>query len=141
MTLCRDLKQAFKVEHIETGLAGEKELSFYRQGEFVDLCRGIHVPSAGRDRRVQAVERGRRVLERGRLQTAVAALYGTAWFSKDDLESHLKLVEEAKRRDHRVLGKHLELFTTSPMVGSGLILWLPKGATIRGLLESFVRDE
>jgi threonyl-tRNA synthetase len=68
-------------------------------------------------------------------------LYGTAWFGKDDLENYLAALEEAKRRDHRVLGKHLELFSTSPLVGSGLILWLPKGALVRGLLEQFVRDE
>jgi threonyl-tRNA synthetase len=68
-------------------------------------------------------------------------LYGTAWFSKQELEEHLRLVEEAKRRDHRVLGRQLELFATSPLVGPGLILWLPKGAIVRGLLEAFVREE
>jgi threonyl-tRNA synthetase len=68
-------------------------------------------------------------------------LYATAWFTQEDLDQYLRLVEEAKRRDHRVLGKHLELFTTSPLVGSGLILWLPKGAVIRGLLENLLREE
>ena len=68
-------------------------------------------------------------------------LYGTAFFSKQELEEHLKQVEEAKRRDHRVLGKQLELFTISPLVGSGLVLWLPKGAIVRRLLESFINGE
>ncbi|MEX2113604.1 MAG: threonine--tRNA ligase, partial [Pirellulales bacterium] len=68
-------------------------------------------------------------------------LYGTAWFSQAELDEHLKMVEEAKRRDHRVLGKRLDLFATDADVGAGLILWLPKGATIRGLLEGFIREE
>jgi threonyl-tRNA synthetase len=68
-------------------------------------------------------------------------LYGTAWFSKQELEDYLRMVEEAKRRDHRVLGRQLELFATNQLVGSGLILWLPKGAIVRGLLETFVREE
>jgi threonyl-tRNA synthetase len=68
-------------------------------------------------------------------------LYGTAFFTEQDLQAHLEQIEEAKRRDHRVLGKQLELFTISPVVGSGLILWQPKGATIRGVLESFVKEE
>ena len=67
--------------------------------------------------------------------------HGTAFFNKKDLEEHLARIDEAKRRDHRVLGKQLELFTINPLVGSGLVLWLPKGAIIRGLLENFVRDE
>ena len=67
-------------------------------------------------------------------------LYGTAWFSKQDMEAYLAKVDEAKRRDHRLLGKQLELFTIDPMVGSGLILWLPKGAVIRRQLENFLYD-
>ena len=68
-------------------------------------------------------------------------LYGTAWFDKQELEAYLKQVEEAKRRDHRVLGRQLELFTIDPMVGSGLILWLPKGAIIRRELEAYLCGE
>ena len=68
-------------------------------------------------------------------------LYGTAFFSKEELDAHLVRLEEAKRRDHRVLGKQLELFSVNPLVGSGLILWLPRGAVIRGELENFVRQE
>ena len=68
-------------------------------------------------------------------------LYGTAWFTKEELDAYLTQVEEAKRRDHRVLGKQLELFAVNPIVGQGLILWLPRGAIVRGQLENFVRDE
>ena len=81
-----------------------------------------------RDRRVQAAVGRRRLLERRRLAAAVQRLYATAWFSQEELDEHLQMVEEAKRRDHRVLGKQLELFAINPLVGPGLILWLPKGA-------------
>src|SRR5207247_1436970 len=68
-------------------------------------------------------------------------LYGTAFFTQKELDDYLKQIEEAKKRDHRVLGKQLRLFTISPLVGSGLILWMPKGATVRGILENFIKDE
>ena len=68
-------------------------------------------------------------------------VYATAFFNKEDLAEHLVLIEEAKRRDHRTLGKQLNLFTISPLVGAGLILWQPKGAIIRSTLENFIRDE
>src|SRR6478672_1398093 len=142
IALCRELKQEFKVEHIETGLAEEKGLSFYRQGEFIDLCRGKHIPSTGH------IGSGFKLLSvagaywkgdasREQLQR----LYATAFFDKKDLDAHLEQLAEAKRRDHRVLGKHLELFTISQTVGSGLILWLPKGAIIRQTLEDYIKSE
>ena len=68
-------------------------------------------------------------------------VYGTAFFDKKDLDAYLAQVEEAKKRDHRRLGKELGLFTISPLVGSGLILWMPKGAIVRGVLENFLKDE
>ncbi len=141
LALCRDLHQPLKVEHIDDGLADHDTLSFYRQGEFVDLCRGPHVPSAGAigafTLRSVAGAYWRGDQSRQQLQR----LYGTAFFNKEDLATHLERLEEAKRRDHRTLGKQLELFSVSPLVGSGLILWEPKGATIRGILESFVKEE
>jgi threonyl-tRNA synthetase len=141
VALCQDMGQALKVEHIETGLKDEAQLSFYRQGEFLDLCRGRHVPSAGAIGAFKLLSVAGAYWKGDASRQQLQRLYGTAWFSKEDLEAHLKLVEEAKRRDHRVLGKQLELFATNPLVGSGLILWLPKGATIRGLLETFVKEE
>src|SRR4029077_20673030 len=68
-------------------------------------------------------------------------LYGTAFFSQKELDAYVHQIEEAKKRDHRLLGKQLKLFTISQTVGSGLILWMPKGATVRGILETFIKDE
>ena len=141
LAVCRDLGQKFKVEHIGEGLADHATLSFYRQGEFIDLCRGPHVPSAGAIGAFKLLNIAGAYWKGDATKPQLQRLYGTAWFSKEELEEHLKLVEEAKRRDHRVLGKQLELFTTSPLVGAGLILWLPKGAMVRTLLQDFVREE
>jgi len=141
LAVCRDLSQTLKIEHIETGLADEKQLSFYRQGEFLDLCRGPHVPSAGAIGPFKLLSVAGAYWKGDQSRQQLQRLYATAWFSQEDLDAHLKQVEEAKRRDHRVLGKQLELFTTNNLVGPGLILWLPKGAIIRGILEAFVREE
>jgi threonyl-tRNA synthetase len=141
LELCRELGQEFKVEHIREGLADQASLSFYRQGEFIDLCRGRHIPAAGAIGAFKLLNVAGAYWKGDQSREQLQRLYGTAWFSKEDLENYLAAVEEAKRRDHRVLGKQLELFTTSPLVGSGLILWLPKGAVIRGILENFTRDE
>ncbi len=141
ITICRDLRQSLKVEHINEGLADHPTLSFYRQGEFIDLCRGPHVPSAGAIGAVRLLSIAGAYWRGDASRQQLQRLYGTAWFSQAELDEHLKMVEEAKRRDHRVLGKRLDLFATEAEVGAGLILWLPKGATIRGLLESFIREE
>ncbi len=139
--ICRDLAQTLKVEHIETGLADQAELSFYRQGEFLDLCRGRHIPSAGAIGAFKLLSVAGAYWKGDSNNQQLQRLYGTAWFSKEELETYLHQVEEAKRRDHRVLGKSLELFTVNPTVGQGLVLWLPRGAIVRGQLEAFVRDE
>lgn len=141
LQLCRDLDQKFKIEHIETGLVEESHLSFYRQGEFVDLCRGRHIPGTGAIGAFKLLSIAGAYWKGDAKNQQLQRLYGTAWFSKEDLEEYLKGVEEAKRRDHRVIGKQLELFTVSPLVGQGLVLWLPKGAAVRGLLEEFVKSE
>jgi threonyl-tRNA synthetase len=141
LQLCQELGQEFKVEHIGDGLKDHKSMSFYRQGEFIDLCRGPHVPSAGYIGAFKLTSIAGAYWKGDQSRQQLQRLYGTAWFTKEDLENYLAALEEAKRRDHRVLGKHLELFATSNLVGSGLILWLPKGAMIRGLLEQFAREE
>ncbi len=141
LQICEDLGQKFKVEHISTGLTEDDTLSFYRQGEFIDLCRGPHV-------------RAPRVIKAFKLLSIAGAyfkgdadgpqlqrLYATAFFDKKELAAHLEQIEEAKKRDHRTLGKQLKLFTIDHKVGSGLILWQPKGARVRGLLENFVKEE
>jgi threonyl-tRNA synthetase len=142
LAICRDLGQTLKVEHINEGLADHPTLSFYRQGEFIDLCRGPHIPSAGAIGAHKLLSIAGAYWKGDASRQQLQRLYGTAWFSQAELDEHLKMVEEAKRRDHRVLGKRLELFATdSEMVGQGLVLWLPKGATVRAILESFVREE
>ena len=139
--ICEGLGQKFKVEHIEEGLAGHETLSFYRQGEFLDLCRGPHVPSAGAIGAFKLLSIAGAYWKGDAEREQLQRLYGTAFFTQQDLDAHLQKIEEAKKRDHRLLGKQLDLFALNPMVGSGLILWLPKGATIRSLLENFVREE
>jgi threonyl-tRNA synthetase len=139
--LCRDLGQTLKIEHIEEGLAAEASVSFYRQGEFVDLCRGPHVPSAGAIGAFKLLSVAGAYWKGNAENQQLQRLYGTAWFSKEDLEAYIQRVEEAKRRDHRALGKQLELFTIDPMVGSGLVLWLPKGAIVRRELENFLNAQ
>ncbi len=139
--ICRDLDQTLKVEHIEQGLAQHDTVSFYRQGEFIDLCRGPHVPSPKAIGAFKVLNVAGAYWKGDQSRQQLQRLYATAFFHQKDLDEHLARIEEAKKRDHRVLGKQLELFTISPVVGPGLILWLPKGARVRGLLESFVKDE
>lgn len=139
--LCRDLKQTLKVEHISTGLADHGDLSFYRQGEFVDLCRGPHVPNAGKVKAFKLLSVAGTYWKGDARNRQLQRLYGTAWFSKQELDQYLEQLEEAKRRDHRVLGKKLKLFSIEPDVGSGLCLWLPKGAAVRSILEDFIKRE
>ncbi|HXG11265.1 MAG TPA: threonine--tRNA ligase, partial [Gemmataceae bacterium] len=139
--LCADLGQSYKVEHIDDDLKQFPTLSFYRQGEFIDLCRGPHIPHAGKIGAFKLLSIAGAYWKNDASRKQLQRLYGTAFFKKEDLDAYLKQLDEAKKRDHRVLGKQLRLFTISPLAGSGLILWLPKGATIRGILESFIRDE
>jgi threonyl-tRNA synthetase len=139
--LVADLKQGYKVEHIEGELKDQQTLSFYRQGEFIDLCRGPHIPHAGRIGAFKLVSIAGAYWKNDASRKQLQRLYGTAFFSQKDLDAYINQVEEAKKRDHRTLGKQLKLFTISQQVGSGLILWMPKGAMVRSILESFIKDE
>jgi threonyl-tRNA synthetase len=139
--LCQDLGQGYKVEHIDDDLKQYPTLSFYRQGEFIDLCRGPHIPDAGKVGAFKLLNIAGAYWKNDARRKQLQRLYGTAFFSQKDLDAYLKQLEEAKKRDHRVLGKQLKLFTISPLVGSGLILWMPKGATVRGVLETFIKEE
>jgi threonyl-tRNA synthetase len=141
MKLVDGMSQKLKVEHITTGLATHPTVSFYRQGEFVDLCRGPHVPDAKRVKAFKLLSIAGAFWKGDASGKQLQRLYGTAWFSQKDLDNYLDQVNEAKRRDHRVLGKQLGLFTISQEVGQGLCLWLPKGATIRSILEDFIKKE
>ena len=136
-----DLGQTFKVEHIDDELHKYGVLSFYRQGEFVDLCRGPHIPHAGKVGAFKLLSIAGAYWKGQTDRKMLQRVYGTAFFDKKDLDAYLAQVEEAKKRDHRKLGKELGLFTISPLVGPGLILWMPKGAIVRGVLENFIKDE
>ncbi len=139
--ICRELDQPFKVEHLEDGLRNETTVSFYRQGEFLDLCEGPHVPSAGWIKAFKLLSVAGAYWRGDAARQQLQRLYATAWFSQDEMRQYLDRLAEAKKRDHRVLGKRLELFTIEPTVGSGLILWLPKGAILRRELENFLYEE
>lgn len=139
--LCDDLNQELKVEHIKTGLADHDSLSFYRQGEFVDLCRGPHIPHPGMIKAFKILSVAGSHWKGDVSNKPLQRVYGTAFFDKKELRAYLEQIEEAKKRDHRVLGQQLQLFTINPNVGQGLCLWLPKGATIRATLEDFIKAE
>ncbi len=116
------------------------DVSFYRNGKFIDFCRGPHVPSTGRVKAFKVMSLSGAYWLGDEKNPQLQRIYGTAFFSKKDLDDYLERIEDAKRRDHRRLGKELELFTVSEEVGAGLPLWLPKGATIRRLLEEYILD-
>ncbi|MBL8849605.1 MAG: threonine--tRNA ligase, partial [Planctomycetaceae bacterium] len=141
LKLVQDLRQELKAEHIGTGLAEHPTLSFYRQGEFIDLCRGPHIPDAGRIKAFKLTSVAGSYWKGDAKNKQLQRLYGTAFFDKKDMQAHLDQIEEAKRRDHRVLGKQHHLFTIANDVGQGLCLWMPKGATVRNLLEEFIKHE
>ncbi len=136
-----DLGQTFKVEHIDEELHKYGVLSFYRQGEFVDLCRGPHIPHAGKVGAYKLLSIAGAYWKGRTDREVLQRVYGTAFFDKKELDAQLAQLEEAKKRDHRRLGRELNLYTISQLVGPGLILWMPKGAVVRGILENFIKDE
>jgi threonyl-tRNA synthetase len=127
-----------KVHFVEKFTKPGDEISLYRNGKFVDFCRGPHVPSTGRVKAFKVMSLSGAYWLGDEKNPQLQRIYGTAFFSKKDLDEYLERIEDAKRRDHRRLGKELELFTVSDEVGAGLPLWLPKGATIRRLLEEYI---
>jgi threonyl-tRNA synthetase len=127
-----------KVHFVEKFTIPGDEISLYRNGKFVDFCRGPHVPSTGRVKAFKVMSLSGAYWLGNEKNPQLQRIYGTAFFSKKDLDEYLERIEDAKRCDHRRLGKELELFTVSEDVGAGLPLWLPKGATIRRLLEEYI---
>ncbi len=138
LQICIDMKQDFKVEHINQGLAQDETLSFYQQGEFVDLCRGPHIPSPKLIGAYKLLSIAGAYWKGDQDRQQLQRLYATAFFSQQELDQHLENLEEAKKRDHRVLGKKLGLFHIDEMVGQGLVLWTPKGAFVRQQLQDFI---
>lgn len=137
-----DLFQAdpYKVELINE-MPEDETITAYRQGEFVDLCRGPHVPSTGRIQVFKLLSVAGAYWRGNSDNHMMQRIYGTAFFDKKDLKEFIKQREEAKERDHRKLGKELDLFMVSPEVGAGLPFWLPKGATIRRIIERYIIDK
>ncbi|MDT2807427.1 threonine--tRNA ligase [Vagococcus lutrae] len=130
----------YKVELI-TDLPEDEVISVYDQGDFVDLCRGVHVPSTGRIQVFKLLSVAGAYWRGNSDNQMMQRVYGTAFFDKKDLKEFIKMREEAKERDHRKLGRELDLFMTNPSVGSGLPFWLPKGATIRRTIERYIIDK
>ena len=129
-----------KVHFVERFTREGEAISLYRNGAFVDFCRGPHVPSTGRVKAFKVMSLSGAYWLGNEKNPQLQRIYGTAFFSKKDLDDYLQRLEEAKKRDHRRLGKELELFTVSEDVGAGLPLWLPKGATIRRILEEYILE-
>ncbi len=132
--------QPYKVELINDLPDGE-EISFYKQGEFTDLCAGPHVMSTGKIKSIKLLSNSGAYWRGDEHNKMLQRIYGISFPKNSQLEEHLKLLEEAKERDHRKIGKDLDLFMTHPLVGAGLPLYLPDGATIRRTLERYIQDK
>lgn len=134
-----DAGEKYKVELV-SGLE-DGSISFYQQGDFVDLCRGPHLPSTGRLKAFKLMSVAGAYWRGDSKREMLQRIYGTAFASKQELEAYLKFLEEAAKRDHRKLGKELDLFSIDDQIGGGLVLWHPKGARIRHEIEKFWKDE
>ncbi len=130
----------YKLERLEEIPEGET-ISIYRDGAFVDLCRGPHLPSTGHVRYFKLLHAAGAYWRGDERRPMLQRIYGTAFFEKPNLEEHLHRLEEARRRDHRLIGKDLDLFSIQEDVGPGLIHWHPKGAMLQFLLRRFLEDE
>ena len=131
--------QPFKQEIIDD-LPDETTLSIYRHGEFTDLCQGPHVASTGEITAVKLLHTAGAYWRGDETRPMLQRIYGTAFESQDELEAHLERLAEAERRDHRTLGRQLNLFTVHDEIGPGLIVWHPKGGVMRSLIEDYWRD-
>lgn len=138
--LMKDAGEDYKVELIED-LPEDEVLSFYKQGEFVDLCAGPHLMSTGKVKSVKLLATSGAYWRGDEKNKMLQRIYGISFPKASLLDEHLQMLEEAKQRDHRKLGKDLELFMTHKLVGSGLPMYLPNGATVRRLLERYIQDK
>jgi threonyl-tRNA synthetase len=140
LELYRKSNQEFKCELVEEK-ATEPMVSFYSTGKFIDFCRGPHIPSTGRIKAFKLMSVAGAYWKGQESNPQMQRIYGACFIDQKELDEYLHKLEEAKRRDHRRIGKELGLFTVSDQVGSGLPLWLPKGATIRRLLEEYILEK
>ena len=136
----KEKDEPYKVELIED-LPEDSVISFYSQGEFTDLCAGPHLMSTGKVKSVKLLSTSGAYWRGNENNKMLQRIYGVAFPKASLLEEHLQMLEDAKQRDHRKLGKDLELFMTHKLVGSGLPMYLPNGATVRRLLERYIQDK
>ena len=133
--------QRYKDEIIdELEAQGEATVSLYKQGEFTDLCRGPHVPHTGKIKALKLMSVAGAYWRGDSSRESLTRIYGTAFFDKKELAAHLERLAEAKKRDHRVLGPALGLYTIDEKVGQGLVLWKPAGAVVRQELQTFIGE-
>ncbi|HDC3540210.1 TPA: threonine--tRNA ligase [Staphylococcus aureus] len=130
----------YKLELIDA-IPEDENVTLYSQGDFTDLCRGVHVPSTAKIKEFKLLSTAGAYWRGDSNNKMLQRIYGTAFFDKKELKAHLQMLEERKERDHRKIGKELELFTNSQLVGAGLPLWLPDGATIRREIERYIVDK
>lgn len=130
----------YKQELIDA-IPEDENVTLYTQGEFTDLCRGVHVPSTSKIKEFKLLSTAGAYWRGDSNNKMLQRIYGTAFFDKKELKAHLKMLEERKERDHRKIGKELDLFMNSQLVGAGLPLWLPNGATIRREIERYIVDK
>ena len=131
--------EAYKVELLEE--IPQEKVSLYQQGNFIDLCRGPHIPSTGYIKAFKLTATSGAYWRGDERRPMLQRIYGTAFPSREELARHLELLEEAKRRDHRRLGRELELFSIEEEAGPGMVIYHPKGALLRSLIEDFERRE
>ncbi len=137
--LFKELGEDYKVEIIED-IDSDDPITAYRQGDFIDLCRGPHVPSTGKIKYFKLLFSAGAYWRGDENNQMLQRIYGTSFFNKKDLKKYLRQLEEAKKRDHRKLGKELEIFTFDEEVGPGLPLWLPNGTAMVDELEKLARE-
>jgi threonyl-tRNA synthetase len=140
LKLFQELGQTYKSELIAE-IPDNEVISIYRTGEFVDLCRGPHVPDAGHLKAFKLLEVAGAYWRGSERNPMLTRVYGTAFESDAALQQHLERLAEAEKRDHRKLGRELDLYSHGEELGGGLILWHPKGATVRRIIEDYWRDE
>jgi threonyl-tRNA synthetase len=136
--LFKNLKEDFKLELIEE--LPDSKVSIYSQENFIDLCKGPHLLSTGEIKAVKLLSVAGAYWRGNEKNPMLWRIYGTAFFSEEELKAYLDRLEEIKKRDHRRLGKELELFTIEEDIGPGLVIWLPKGAIIRNIIENFWKE-
>ncbi len=130
-----------KIHFVEKFTKDGDEISLYKNGNFLDFCRGPHVPSTGRVKAFKVISIAGAYWLGDEKNPQLQRIYGTAFFNQKDLDAHFKHLEEIKARDHRTLGKQLDLFSIQEVAGAGLIFWHPKGGLIRKTMEDWMRDE